>query len=182
MKVTPIGIEGAWQVEAPVYPDNRGYFREWFASDLSENSELPLFQVMQANTSLSNKGVIRGIHYSDAENGQSKIVTCTSGSGLDVIVDLRANSRTFGRSVSIDLFASSGISLYISSGLGHAFQALEDETALTYLLNKKYDPKAEYVVNPLDAQLAIAWKNIPKIISDRDLSAPGFTNILQGKK
>ena len=182
MKITPIGIEGAWQLEAPVYPDDRGVFREWFISDLSETSDLPLFQVKQANTSLSNKGVIRGIHFSDADTGQSKIVTCTSGSGLDVIVDLRANSRTFGRSVSIELSAGSGISIFISSGLGHAFQAFDDKTALTYLLNKKYDPKAEFAVNPLDVQLSISWKNIPKIISDRDLSAPGLTSILQGKK
>ena len=182
MKVTPIGIEGAWQIEAPIYPDARGVFREWFLSDLSEKSDLPLFQVVQANTSLSGKGVIRGVHYSDAKSGQSKIVTCTSGSGLDVIVDLRAYSSTFGKSVTVELSAGNGISIYISSGLGHAFQSFEDKTALTYLLNKKYDPKAEFAVNPLDAQLAISWKNIPKIISDRDLSAPGLTNILQGKK
>lgn len=181
MKVTPIGIDGAWQIEAPIYPDDRGIFREWFLSDLSETSDLPLFQVLQANTSISKKGVIRGIHYSDAKIGQSKIVTCTSGSGLDVVVDLRTDSTTYGQSVSIELIAGSGISIYISSGLGHAFQAFEDKTALTYLLNKKYDPKAEFAVNPLDPQLAIAWKNIPKVISEKDLSAPGFKTISQGK-
>lgn len=182
MKVIPIGIEGAWQIEAPIHSDNRGVFREWYLSDLSKTSDLPVFQVVQANTSLSAKGVIRGIHYSDIKNGQSKIVTCTSGSGLDVIVDLRADSRTFGQSVAVELFAGSGISIFISSGLGHGFQAFEDKTALTYLLNKKFDPNAEFAINPLDAHLAIAWRDLPQIISDRDLSAPGFSNLFQGEK
>jgi len=177
MKVTPLGIEGAWMIEAQTHKDNRGLFREWFRSDTSENSLLPDFKVIQANTSVSEKGVIRGIHYSDEKSGQSKIVTCTHGSILDSIVDLRAYSKTFGNSVTIELNSENGISVYISAGLGHGFQALENKTAITYLLNKKYDASAEYAINPLDDDLGIEWRKIPVVISEKDSLAPSFNSL-----
>jgi dTDP-4-dehydrorhamnose 3,5-epimerase len=177
MIVTPLGIEGAWLIEAPTYPDNRGLFREWFKDDLAVNSEIPTFEVKQANTSISTKGVIRGIHYSNSVYGQSKIVTCTSGSILDVVVDLRNYSSTFGKSVSIELNAENGMSVYISSGLGHGFQALEEEAAVTYLLNKKFDSTEEYAINPLDDGLGIKWRQIPVVISEKDKFAPNFKTL-----
>lgn len=180
MKIIPLSLEGAWLIEAPTYPDGRGLFREWFLGDLGTSFGLPPFQVVQANTSISAKGVIRGIHYSNALDGQSKIVTCTSGSGLDAIVDLRVESETFGKSITIELSSECGMSIFISSGLGHGFQALENETSLTYLLNKKYDPAAEYSVNPLDFELAIEWAQIPPIISEKDKAATSFNQIREG--
>ena len=177
MKVTPLGIDGAWLIEAPVYPDNRGAFREWFVSDLSGNSELPKFEVKQGNTSISAKGVIRGIHYSMAQDGQSKLVTCTFGSVLDAVVDLREGSKTFGKSVIVELDAINGRSVFISSGLGHGFQALEDKVAVTYLLDKKYEPSKEFGVNPLDRELAINWKTIQPIVSEKDSKSPNFSDL-----
>jgi len=177
MKVIPLDIEGAWLFEAPVYKDNRGSFREWFVSDISKVSKLLNFEVRQANTSISSKGVIRGIHYSKTEDGQSKLVTCTSGSILDAIVDLREDSKSFGKTILVELDASKGRSVFISSGLGHGFQALEEKVAVTYLLDRTYDPTKEFGVNPLDRDLAIQWKNIPVIISDKDRNAPNFTRV-----
>ena len=177
MKVTPLGINGAWLIEAPVYPDNRGAFREWFISDLSDNSELPKFEVKQGNTSISAKGVIRGIHYSMAEDGQSKLVTCTFGSILDAVVDLREGSKTFGKSVLVELDATKGRSVFISSGLGHGFQALEENVAVTYLLDKKYEPSKEFGVNPLDRELEISWKTIQPIVSEKDSKSPNFSDL-----
>jgi dTDP-4-dehydrorhamnose 3,5-epimerase len=177
MKVTPLGIDGAWLIEAPTYPDNRGVFREWFISDISDNGNLPKFEVKQANTSVSSKGVIRGIHYSTVEDGQSKLVTCTFGSILDAVVDLREDSKTFGKSVVVELDATNGRSVFISNGLGHGFQSLEDKVAVTYLLDKTYEPSKEYGVNPLDRELAIRWKDIPGIISHKDRNAPNFSSI-----
>lgn len=183
MNVTPLGIEGAWLIESTAYPDNRGVFREWFINDLSDDYDLPKFEVKQANTSISSKGVIRGIHYSKAEYGQSKVVTCTFGSILDAVVDLRTNSSTYGKSVIIELDATNGRSVFISSGLGHGFQALEDKVAVTYLLDKKYEPSHEFGINPMDSDLSIAWKEIPVIISDKDRLAPEFLSISKsGKK
>lgn len=180
MKVIPLEIEGAWLIETPTYPDSRGLFREWFVGDLNDKFGLPFFQVLQANTSISAKGVIRGLHYSNSLNGQSKIVTCTSGSGLDVIVDLRIESRTFGEFVTVELSSESGLSVFISSGLGHGFQAYEEKTSLTYLLDKKYEPQAEFSINPLDVDLGINWRQIPVIMSEKDRSSRSFSEVKSG--
>ena len=175
MKVTPLGIDGAWLIESPVFPDNRGLFREWFLDDLSIQLEVPKFEVKQANTSISSKGVIRGIHYSSESEGQSKLVTCTFGSILDAIVDLRENSKTLGKSITVELSSENGLSVYISSGLGHGFQALEDLVAVTYLLDKKYNPSMEFGINPLDSDIAIDWKSIEPIVSEKDTKAQSFS-------
>ena len=177
MKVTPLGIDGAWLIEAPTYPDNRGLFREWFTDDLGENTELPRFEVKQANTSMSTRGVIRGIHYSNAIYGQSKIVTCTFGSILDAVVDLREDSETFGKAITVELKANDGLAIFIESGLGHAFQALDEHVAVTYLLNKKYNPKMEFGINPMDKEININWKAIEVIVSERDSNSPSLSEL-----
>ena len=181
MKVTPLGIDGAWLIESPTYPDNRGSFREWFIDDLDGCNNLPRFEVKQANTSISTKGVIRGIHYSSSIHGQSKIVTCTFGSILDVIVDVREESETFGTSITVDLNANDGLSVYIESGLGHAFQALDENVAVTYLLNKKYNSKMEFGINPLDSEIGINWQSIEVIVSERDHNSPSFSELKLGE-
>ena len=177
MIVTPLGIQGAWLIENPIFPDNRGLFREWFLEDLSEESELPKFEVKQANTSISRKGVIRGLHYSSPSSGQTKLVTCTSGSILDAIVDLRENSETFGKSITVELNSSNGLSAFISSGLGHGFQALDDMVAVTYLLDKKYDPAMEFGINPLDKDLDVNWKPMEVILSEKDSNSSSFSDL-----
>jgi dTDP-4-dehydrorhamnose 3,5-epimerase len=171
MKVTPLAIAGAWLIESPVYPDDRGIFREWFKAEALKENGIPEFEVSQANTSISHEGVIRGIHFNDEVTGQAKIVTCSSGSILDVIVDLRPNSESFCQFMSLKLFANEGKAIYISKGLGHALQALEDNSTITYLLDKEYDPKAEYGINPLDPDLDIPWPNQNPSISEKDRSA-----------
>jgi dTDP-4-dehydrorhamnose 3,5-epimerase len=177
MKVTPLAIDGAWLIESPIYSDNRGMFREWFKSDFFGENGLPNFDIKQANTSVSSRGVIRGIHYTLEEVGQAKLVTCTAGSILDVVVDLRPNSRNYGSHVSVELFSNEGKSVFISSGLGHGFQALEEFTAVTYLLDKEYSPSKEYGVNPLDKDLAVSWKPMNFIVSEKDSKAPNFSNL-----
>jgi dTDP-4-dehydrorhamnose 3,5-epimerase len=177
MKVTPLAIDGAWLIEAPTYPDNRGLFREWFKVSEIEKSKIPFFDIKQANTSISGKGVIRGIHYSSELSGQSKLVSCTAGSALDVVVDLRIGSKTFGHHEKVNLTDSNGLTIFISSGLGHGFQSLEDNTAVTYLLSREYSPDDEFGVNPLDDELSIQWPIAEKILSERDMSAKGLNQI-----
>ena len=171
MKVTPLAIAGAWIIESPVYPDDRGIFREWFKLEALKEFGVPVFEVRQANTSISHEGVIRGIHFSDELVGQAKIVTCSSGSIFDVIVDLRPNSESFCQFMSLKLSANEGKAIFISKGLGHALQALENNSTITYLLDKEYDPKAEYGINPLDPDLDIPWPNQNPSISEKDRSA-----------
>ena len=100
MKLTPLGIEGAWLAESPVWSDERGFFREWFkAEDILSATGID-FSIQQANISQSQHGVIRGIHYSLAPQGQAKWVTCVQGSILDVVVDIRPTSTTYKQHVS----------------------------------------------------------------------------------
>jgi dTDP-4-dehydrorhamnose 3,5-epimerase len=180
MKVTPLAIVGAWLVESPVYPDERGIFREWFKAEVLQENGIPEFQVRQANTSISHEGVIRGIHYSAEIYGQSKLVTCTSGSVLDVIVDLRPESATYGDHLEIELSESLGRCVYISSGLGHGFQALEDKSVVTYLLDKEYSPSNEFGINPVDLILNIKWPLSDFHISEKDRKSPNFSRINKG--
>jgi dTDP-4-dehydrorhamnose 3,5-epimerase len=182
MKVTPLGIEGAWLLESPIYPDDRGVFREWFKSDGLKDTELPTFEVRQANTSISAKGVIRGIHFSSVQNGQAKVVTCTFGSVLDVIVDLRPDSHSFGSHIQVRLCALEGKSIYISKGLGHAFQSLEDNSTISYLLDKEYSPEAEFGITPLDSNLDIPWNKSGMNISKKDTGAPTMEAFFEIRK
>lgn len=177
MKFTPLGIAGAWLIESPMFQDDRGIFREWFKLEILQENGLPEFHVRQANTSISKKGVIRGIHYSSEKKGQTKLVTCTSGSILDVIVDLRAESKTFGAHLEVELNENEGKCVYISSGLGHAFQALQENSVATYLLNKEYAPEDEFGVNPVDPALNIKWPLLNPIISEKDLNSPVISSI-----
>ena len=127
---TRLGIDGLWLLQHPVHKDARGTFREWFRKDELFIQTGINFEVVQTNNSLSKKATIRGVHYSSAKGGQAKLVTCIAGSIFDAVIDIRPNSPTFKKWVGIELNANSGNCLLISGGLGHAFQALENETAV----------------------------------------------------
>jgi len=181
MKVTPLAIAGAWLIESPVYPDDRGIFREWFKLEELKEFGVPAFKVRQANTSISKRGVIRGIHYSPEIAGQTKLVTCTSGLVLDVIVDLRPGSITYGDHLEVELSENLGKCVYISSGLGHGFQALEDKSVVTYLLDKEYSPNNEFGINPVDPNLSIKWPLLDFYISEKDRTSANFNRIKKGE-
>ena len=157
MNLEPLLIKGAWVEESPVWGDERGFFREWFkTSDISRVIGRD-FSVAQANISSSDRGVVRGIHYSLAEGGQAKWVTCVSGSIRDVIVDIRPSSPTYGKSVVVELSGTSGSAVFIGEGLGHAFVSLEDASTVAYLVSSPFSPTDEYEINPLDPELGIEW-------------------------
>jgi dTDP-4-dehydrorhamnose 3,5-epimerase len=179
MKLTPLGIEGVWLAESPVWSDDRGFFREWFKSEDIKNETGRDFGIEQANISLSSRGTLRGIHYSIAPRGQAKWITCVAGSIKDVIVDIRPGSKTFGDWIEIELKADSGKAVLISEGLGHGFLALEDNTAVAYLVSTPFSPTHEYEINPLDEKIAINWgMEISELkISDKDRTAPSLMDL-----
>ena len=170
----PLGIEGAWLAESPVWNDDRGSFREWFKSEEVKAITGRDFGVEQANISLSSAGTIRGIHYSIAPRGQAKWITCVGGSIKDVIVDIRPDSSTFGNWVETELSCDSGKSVLIGEGLGHGFLALEDNTAVAYLVSSPFSPTDEFEINPFDEKIGINWGvSLSKLrISDKDKNAP----------
>lgn len=182
MQIEELGIEGVWIARSPVHQDERGFFREWFKSDEIESVLGRTFEVKQANISSSKKGVLRGIHFSQAPGGQGKWVTCISGSIWDVVVDIRPASPTYMKWIGIELKGEKGDALFISEGLGHAFIALEDNTNIAYLLTSPYSPADEFEIHPLDPDLAIAWPiaNLP--LSTKDAAAPSFKELSESGK
>jgi len=181
IEVKPMSITGAWIIESPIHRDDRGYFREWFKSSALEEKVGKGFDVTQANMSRSQKGVVRGIHFSTSKLGQAKWVTCGAGVIWDVVVDIRPDSKTFMQWEAVELTSDNGRSVVISEGLGHAFIALEDNSITIYALSSDYEPSMEFAVNPKDTDLAIEWPSNNLIFSERDLSAPTLKEFLSAQ-
>lgn len=177
-----LAIKGAWLIRNIKYPDERGSFHEWFRENEITLRTGQNFVVAQGNISTSKAGVVRGIHYSLAPMGQSKLVTCISGKVWDVIVDLRQDSPTFKHWIGVDLNSETGDAVYLSGGLGHGFIALKDNSILCYLVSTTYSPKNEYEINPFDLELAIDWPQFNYLLSDKDKNAPLLSQLIVENK
>lgn len=175
MKVTELAVAGAWVFEPPVFPDDRGVFAAPFQGAAFREATGFDLTVGQTNHSVSGRGVIRGIHYADVPPGQAKYVYCPRGSMLDVIVDIRVGSPTFGESAVVALDSTTCRAVYVSEGLGHGFVALEDDTVMSYLCSTPYNPAAERGISPLDPALALPWPgDLEHVLSDKDAHAPSL--------
>ena len=157
VRVERLGIEGAWTFTPQVHRDDRGSFFEAFrgaefAADLGYH-----LSVAQVNSSVSRRGVIRGIHYCDVPPGQAKYVTCVAGAVLDVVVDLRVGSPGFGEWETVRLDDQDKRGVFLAEGLGHGFMALSEQATVVYLCSTGYAPGREHGVHPLDPALGIAW-------------------------
>jgi dTDP-4-dehydrorhamnose 3,5-epimerase len=129
--------------------------------------------VSQVNCSVSRRGVLRGIHFAAVPPGQAKYVTCIRGAVLDVAVDVRVGSPTFGRYDTVRLDEADRRAVYLGEGLGHGFLALTDDATVSYLCSTPYNPAAEFGVHPLDPAVGIAWPSeAPPILSAKDGAAP----------
>lgn len=176
--INKLSIEGAWLFNSQVHGDDRGYFREWFKEEVVIESTGRSFKVAQSNLSCSKKGVVRGVHFSKAPQGQAKFVTCVHGAIWDVVVDIRPNSPTFKQWEATELRAGDGQSILISEGLGHAFLALEDNSIISYLLTTPYAPDYEFAINPQDAEIAIKWPIEPLHFSKKDAEAQSLSEYI----
>ncbi|MEW1906875.1 dTDP-4-dehydrorhamnose 3,5-epimerase [Kitasatospora sp. NPDC085895] len=174
MKFRELSIAGAFEMTPQQHGDPRGLFMEWYRFDrLSEVVGHPL-RLAQANLSVSSRGVVRGVHFADVPPGQAKYVTCVRGAVLDVVVDLRVGSPTFGRWDSVRLDDVDRRAVYIPEGLGHGFCALTDDATLSYVCSETYNPSGEHTVHPLDPDLAIDWGAAEPQLSARDEAAPSL--------
>ncbi|MEJ8278239.1 dTDP-4-dehydrorhamnose 3,5-epimerase family protein [Pseudonocardia spirodelae] len=173
MRATELGIAGAWLFEPTTFPDHRGSFVAPFqGSAFREALGFDLI-VAQTNRSVSHRGVVRGVHWADVPPGQAKYLWVAAGAVRDVVVDLRVGSPTFGRVEVVELAAEPLRAVYLSEGLGHAFQALADSTVVGYLCSAPYDPAAEHGLTPLDPDLALPWlDDVEPVLSDKDRAAP----------
>ncbi|MFE9664408.1 dTDP-4-dehydrorhamnose 3,5-epimerase [Streptomyces sp. NPDC005955] len=169
----PLDIEGAWVDRPRVFADRRGHFHEWFRADAFREVTGHPLRLEQANCSRSGRGTLRGVHYAAVPPGQAKYVTCVSGAVLDVVVDLRTGSPTFGTWEAVRLDDREHRAVYLSEGLGHAFMALEEGSVVVYLCSEGYAPQREFGIHPLDPELAIRWPDgLAPQLSDKDAAAP----------
>jgi dTDP-4-dehydrorhamnose 3,5-epimerase len=168
-----LSIPGAWVFEPTRFEDDRGLFvSPYQEAAFVEAVGAPLV-VAQSNHSVSRRGVIRGVHFADVPPGQAKYVYCPRGALLDVVVDVRVGSPTFGAHEAVLLDANSYRAVYLSEGLGHAFCALEDDTVASYLCSTPYAPAIERTVSPVDPALALPWpSDITPVLSDKDSGGP----------
>jgi len=177
VKATELAIAGAWVFEPPVFPDNRGAFAAPFQAAAFRDALGFDLTLAQVNQSVSARGVIRGLHFADVPPGQAKYVYCSAGALLDVIIDLRVGSPTFGLVEAIELDAAGSRAVYLAEGLGHAFVALADRTAMTYLCSTPYNPGAEHGIDPLDPELALPWPaGLAPVLSVKDAAAPSLAH------
>ena len=140
MKIRPLSVAGAFEVTPVQHGDPRGLFLEWFRPDILEQETGCRIQVAQANLSVSARGVVRGVHFADVPPGQAKYVVCVRGTIVDVVVDLRTDSPTFGQWEGVRLDDTERKAVYLSEGLGHGFCALTDDATVAYLCSTTYSP------------------------------------------
>lgn len=177
MQVDELKVPGAWSFTPRQFPDPRGVFLEWFKAGVFEQAVGHPLAVKQANHSVSSSGTLRGVHFADVRPGQAKYVYCTRGAVLDVIVDIRVGSPTFGVSDAVRLDDQDRRGVYLSEGLGHAFVALTDDANVTYLCSEPYAPGREHGVHPLDPALDLPWAGgrmdgVEVLLSEKDAAAP----------
>lgn len=157
MQVRELSIAGAWEITPRQFGDDRGVFLEWFKDGVFQEATGRSLDLQQANLSVSAAGVLRGVHFADVPPSQAKYVTCPRGAVLDVVVDIRTGSPTFGQWDSVLLDDVDRRAIFLSEGLGHAFCSLEDGSVVTYLCSAPYAPGREHGINPLDPALGIEW-------------------------
>lgn len=173
MKVRELTVLNAYEFIPEIFPDPRGIFCAPFQETAFLEATGHVLRVAQTNHSVSRRGTIRGIHFADVPPGQAKYVYCPKGALLDLIVDLRVGSPTFGQWDAVRLDSREFRAVYLAEGLGHGFVALEDDTAMAYLCSAPYSPSREHGITPLDPTLRLPWpSDTTRVISDKDSKAP----------
>jgi dTDP-4-dehydrorhamnose 3,5-epimerase len=162
-------------IRATRFHDERGFFTETYKE--AEFLEIGIPRFVQDNMSESSKGVIRGLHWQAPPYGQGKLVSCAQGSILDVAVDIRKESKTYGKHVAVELGANEQIALWVPEGFAHGFQALEDKTRVQYKVTSYWNKESERSLCPLDLDLGIKWQNLEPVLSQKDFDAPKFSQI-----
>ena len=186
MDFRELSVAGAWEITPKKFGDPRGMFLEWFKDDPFRTAVGHSLDLRQANCSVSAAGVLRGIHFADVPASQAKYVTCARGAVLDVVVDIRVGSPTFGQWDSVLLDDVDRRAIYLSEGLGHAFCSLEDDSTVLYLCSTPYAPGREHGIHPLDPDLGVAWPTtnrsgspLKPLLSEKDAAAPTLSEALQ---
>ena len=181
MKVTETSLKGCFIIEPTLFEDNRGVFFESYNHRKFEETVGQRINFVQDNHSVSHKGVLRGLHFQIGKHAQAKLVRVARGSALDVVVDLRPNSATFGQHFKTILSDSNATLLFVPQGLAHGFLAMEDNTVFLYKCDAYYHRESEGGIIYNDADLGIDWEYSLNqvLLSAKDLELPTFKSVFQ---
>jgi dTDP-4-dehydrorhamnose 3,5-epimerase len=176
VQIRELRIPDSYEITPKQFGDDRGVFLEWYRFDRLEETIGHSLALRQANTSVSKRGVVRGIHFADVPVGQAKYVTATHGAVLDYVIDIRVGSPTFGQWDSVLLDDTDRRAIYLSEGLGHCFVALTDNATVSYLVTDVFNPSREHGINPLDSDIALVFppEAGEPLLSPKDTDAPGL--------
>lgn len=175
MEVTATPIAGVYIIEPRIFKDSRGYFFESY-SERQFRSEVADVGFVQDNESCSCRGVMRGLHFQRPPYTQAKLVRCVRGCVLDVAVDLRKDSPTYGRHIAVELSEENHRELFIPRGFAHGFAVLSETAVFQYKCDNYYAPEADGGISILDTSLGIDWRISPEeaILSEKDKKHPLF--------
>ena len=176
MKFTPLGIPGLILIEPRVFEDGRGYFFENYRHDVFSQNGIPE-RFVQDNESRSSLGALRGLHYQIQPHAQAKLVRVLKGKIFDVVVDIRQDSKTFGRPFSMVLDSVKKQMLYVPPGFAHGFCALEEGTEFCYKVSDFYFPEYERGILWSDPDLGIDWPKMEYILSAKDQKYPRLRDV-----
>ncbi len=174
MEVIETGFEGLLLIKPRVFQDARGYFFESFNKE--KFAEIGVHEeFLQDNQSLSGKGIIRGMHFQSPPHAQGKLVRVIKGAVQDVVIDIRKNSRTYGKHYDVDLTETNFLMLYIPPGFAHGFATLEDQTIFSYKCTDVYHPETEGGLAWDDREFGIKWKVSDPVLSEKDKKYQPFS-------
>ncbi|HDZ04452.1 hypothetical protein LCGC14_0078590 [marine sediment metagenome] len=181
MIITETKLKGCFILQPKIFKDSRGSFFEVFKKKELEQNLGYKIDFVQENKSISKKGVLRGLHFQIGESAQAKLVSVQKGEILDVIVDIRPDSITYGHHIKISLSCKNYTSVFIPKGMAHGFLSLSKEVIFTYLCDNYYDQKMESGILYNDSNLAINW-NFPEaqlVVSEKDKLLPSFKALIK---
>lgn len=179
MIFNPTEINDVWIIQPRRFGDSRGYFMETYRREEFHAATGLDIEFVQDNESMSSYGVLRGLHLQNGAHSQAKLVRVVEGRVLDVAVDLRPGSATFGRHIALELSDDNALQLFIPRGFAHGFAVLSERAKFVYKVDRYYYPGAELTINHDDPTLGIDWK-LPvadRILSEKDLNAHSFEEV-----
>ncbi|HEX6353605.1 dTDP-4-dehydrorhamnose 3,5-epimerase family protein [Actinophytocola sp.] len=172
MEVRELAVPGVFEFSPRSFPDDRGVFVSPFQDAAFVKAVGHPLRLAQTNHSRSRRGSLRGLHFADVPPGQAKYIYCPVGALLDVVVDIRVGSPTFGVFDMVRLDPVDFRAVYVPEGVGHGFVALEDDTVISYHCSTPYNPPAEHGISPLDPALGLSWPDLDLLLSPKDAEAP----------
>lgn len=173
--IRELAVPDTYVLDLVPHGDSRGRFIEWFRADVLREATGYTFPLAQANHSVSARGALRGVHFALVPPGQAKYIYCPVGRVLDVMVDIRVGSPTFGMHDAVVLDSEQPRAVFLPEGIGHAFVSLAPASSVAYLVSSPYAPDREFAIHPMDPDLGLPWPgDLDVELSAKDRAAPSF--------